>query len=116
MDHLHFDSEKIRKLKKKYEYHHVNVKVVISIGGHNSEYPFSLAEIQIWVDNAKESLTVIIKDLRVQHWPYNMIDGIDINYDTIKTIDNGFSEYMGRLIKSLKDDPNHLVHVVLIAT
>lgn len=78
---------------------HSNVKVALSLGGDsvggNSAY-FSPSSIDSWVSNAVSSLTKIIKE-------YNL-DGIDIDYEHFNTDPNTFSECIGRLITTLKNN------------
>ncbi|XP_054797666.1 chitinase 2-like [Prosopis cineraria] len=76
-----------------------NVKVALSLGGDSvaggSAY-FDPSSIDSWVSNAVSSLTSIIKQ-------YNL-DGIDIDYEHFKSDPNTFSECIGRLIKTLKNN------------
>lgn len=78
---------------------HSNVKVGLSLGGDSvnsgSAY-FNPSSIDSWVSNAVSSLTSIIQQ-------YNL-DGIDIDYEHFKSDPNTFSECIGRLIKTLKDN------------
>jgi chitinase len=78
---------------------HSNVKVGLSLGGDsvNSGYAyFNPSSIDSWVSNAVSSLTSIIQQ-------YNL-DGIDIDYEHFQSDPNTFSECIGRLIKTLKDN------------
>ncbi|KEH15300.1 glycoside hydrolase family 18 protein, partial [Medicago truncatula] len=85
-----------------------NVKLVFSIGGRGTKYPFSPIEKNYWCDNAVDSLKTIIKQ-------YNDIfAGIDINYEHINTNDeNDFSNYVGDVINRLKNEVG--IDVVSIA-
>ncbi|XP_004305003.1 PREDICTED: chitinase 2-like [Fragaria vesca subsp. vesca] len=78
---------------------HSNVKVGLSLGGDSvnsgSAY-FNPSSVDSWVSNAVSSLTSIIQQ-------YNL-DGIDIDYEHFKSDPNTFSECIGRLIKTLKDN------------
>ncbi|KAK9940326.1 hypothetical protein M0R45_016994 [Rubus argutus] len=78
---------------------HANAKVGLSLGGDSvnsgSAY-FNPSSIDSWVSNAVSSLTSIIHQ-------YNL-DGIDIDYEHFKSDPNTFSECIGRLIKTLKDN------------
>ncbi|KAK9939790.1 hypothetical protein M0R45_016476 [Rubus argutus] len=78
---------------------HSNVKVGLSLGGDSvnsgSAY-FNPSSTDSWVSNAVSSLTSIIQQ-------YNL-DGIDIDYEHFKSDPNTFSECIGRLIKTLKDN------------
>ncbi|XP_027338326.1 chitinase 2-like [Abrus precatorius] len=102
-----FSTEKIKELKKE----HKNAKVVISIGGRGVECPFNPIEKQKWIDNAKFSLKIIIQDYKDPCSCITVIDGIDINYEHIKSDD--FVECIGEVIEYLKKDV--LINVVSIA-
>lgn len=78
---------------------HSNVKVGLSLGGDSvgggSAYfkPFS---IDSWVSNAVSTLTQIIKEYH--------LDGIDIDYEHFNSDPQTFTECIGRLIKTLKQN------------
>lgn len=91
-DRTIFNVQSIEKLKNK----HKNAKVVISIGGRGSQYPFNPALKWEWVENATKSLQKILNHFN------KLIDGIDVNYENIKVSDDDFSDCIGNLIKSLK--------------
>ncbi|KAL6132683.1 hypothetical protein ACLB2K_064922 [Fragaria x ananassa] len=78
---------------------HSNVKVGLSLGGDSvnsgSAY-FNPSSVDSWVSNAVSSLTNIIQQ-------YNL-DGIDIDYEHFRSDPNTFSDCIGRLIKTLKDN------------
>jgi len=96
-----FSPQNVMALKIKYP----NVKVVISIGGRDADCPFFPAAKEEWWRNAVDSLKEIIRS-------YNdLIDGIDINYVTVKSSDADFSYCIGKVIEKLKQ----LVNVVSIA-
>lgn len=103
-----FNAESIKKLKHKHE----NAKVVISIGGRGSQYPFNPAEKLIWLQNAKNSIKDILDNFDQSCGCVNLIDGIDVNYETI-VASNDFPDSIGNLIKSLKKDG--LIKVASIA-
>lgn len=76
-----------------------NVKVALSLGGDSvSDQPayFNPSSVDSWVSNAVSSLTTIIKE-------YNL-DGIDIDYEYFKGDDETFSQSIGRLIQTLKNN------------
>ncbi|PRQ33843.1 putative chitinase [Rosa chinensis] len=78
---------------------HSNVKVGLSLGGdsvNSGSCYFKPASVDSWVSNAVSSLTSIIQK-------YNL-DGIDIDYEHFKSDPNTFSECIGRLIKTLKNN------------
>ncbi|KAM5561285.1 chitinase 2 [Rosa sericea] len=78
---------------------HSNVKVGLSLGGdtvNSSPAYFNPSSVDSWVSNAVSSLTGLIQQ-------YNL-DGIDIDYEHFKSDPNTFSECIGRLIKTLKDN------------
>ncbi|GAU27188.1 hypothetical protein TSUD_107790 [Trifolium subterraneum] len=76
-----------------------NVKVALSLGGDtvqsNPAY-FNPSSSDSWVSNAVSSLTSIIK-------MYNL-DGIDIDYEHFQGDPTTFSDCIGRLIQTLKDN------------
>ncbi|XP_047329625.1 chitinase 2-like [Impatiens glandulifera] len=78
---------------------HQNVKVALSLGGDSvgdgSAY-FNPSSIDSWVSNAVSSLTAIIQQ-------YNL-DGIDIDYEHFQADPDTFSECIGRLITTLKQN------------
>ncbi|KAE9587932.1 hypothetical protein Lal_00002805 [Lupinus albus] len=77
----------------------VNVKVFISIGDNETQYPFSPKENKSWIDNATKSLTSIIKDK-----DYDLqVDGIDVFYQHIQANPTDFVECIGQVIKNLKE-------------
>ncbi len=92
-----YNAESIQKLKNK----HKNAKVLISIGGRGSEYPFNPEEKMIWLDNAKNSLKQILNEFNESCGCANLIDGIDVHYEHI-VASNDFVDSIGKLIKSLK--------------
>lgn len=91
----------VKEIKDKYP----NVKVIISIGGRDAEYPFNPIEKEYWCDNAVDSLKTIIQQ--------NNFDGIDIFYDHINTNEKDFSNYVGDVINRLKKEVG--IDVVSIA-
>jgi len=110
-----FDKQRVKGIKD----NHPNVKVYISIGGHDdgdTKYPFSPIGKVYWCYNAVESLKKIIQlyngsDASCCH---NLIDGIDINYEHINTDDvQDFSNYVGDVITGLKKEVG--IDVVSIA-
>lgn len=94
---------------------HRNVKVVISIGGRDTKYPFHPAHKLEWCDNAVESLKKIFQLYNRTNSCYNLIDGIDINYEYIHpdVSEEDFSYCIGDVIKRLKKDVG--IDVVSIA-
>ncbi|XP_052184232.1 chitinase 2-like [Diospyros lotus] len=78
---------------------HPNVKVALSIGGDSvgdGKVFFTPSSVDSWVSNAVASLTSLIKE-------YNL-DGIDIDYEHFKSDPQTFSECIGRLIRTLKQN------------
>ncbi|KAL6203150.1 hypothetical protein ACLB2K_026853 [Fragaria x ananassa] len=78
---------------------HSNVKVGLSLGGdsvNSGSCYFNPSSVDSWVSNAVSSLTSIIQQ-------YNL-DGIDIDYEHFQSDPDTFSECIGRLIKTLKDN------------
>ncbi|XP_057483741.1 chitinase 2-like [Actinidia eriantha] len=78
---------------------HSNVKVALSLGGDsvgNGYAYFNPSSVDSWVSNAVSSLTKIIKE-------YNL-DGIDIDYEHFKADPETFSECIGKLITTLKQN------------
>ncbi|XP_050371370.1 chitinase 2-like [Argentina anserina] len=78
---------------------HSNVKVGLSLGGdsvNSGPAYFNPSSVDSWVSNAVSSLTSIIQQ-------YNL-DGIDIDYEHFQSDPDTFSECIGRLIKTLKDN------------
>ncbi|XP_027348185.1 chitinase 2-like [Abrus precatorius] len=94
----YFGAEHIKELKRKYRYENVKVKVMISIGGRGNA--FDPAEKEVWPDRARDSLEKII-----QHYQRldAIIDGIDINYEVVKTNETDFAHCMGSVIDALKN-------------
>ncbi|KAL6139248.1 hypothetical protein ACLB2K_064525 [Fragaria x ananassa] len=91
---------------------HSNVKVGLSLGGDSvnsgSAY-FNPSSVDSWVSNAVSSLTSIIQQ-------YNL-DGIDIDYEHFRSDPNTFSDCIGRLIKTLKDNGvSSLLPLLLLMT
>ncbi|MCH85737.1 chitinase 2-like [Trifolium medium] len=107
----YFGPDQVRILKENY----ANVKVVISIGGRDSKTPFNpLMDAEEWSQEAVNSLTVILQKYG------NTIDGIDINYQHINRCgsdpDNRrFANYLGRVIRALRNDTALRINVVSIA-
>ncbi|XP_027187847.1 chitinase 2-like [Cicer arietinum] len=98
--------EWLKKLKEDVPH----ARVVISIGGVDSEFPFDPIEKHIWIYNAINSIK------RINHDYYNnLIDGIDIHYDVIKSSVDQFSNYIGEFIRQLKNDTDLSINVVSIA-
>ncbi|XP_050901164.1 chitinase 2-like [Lathyrus oleraceus] len=110
-----FSPTKVLNLKQE----HRNVKVVISIGGHGPEDVFNPYDKEEWIKNAKSSIKDLLLDYKVESTPVNIytIDGIDINYEIIKSNEDDFAYCIGKVIKQLKEDPQVLnsVNVVSIA-
>jgi hypothetical protein len=76
-----------------------NVKVALSLGGDsvgNGYAYFNPSSVDSWVSNAVSSLTNIIQQ-------YNL-DGIDIDYEHFSTDPETFSECIGKLISTLKNN------------
>ena len=94
-DVIKFDPQSIRNLKSNYE----RVKVVISIGGRGSDFPFNPQDKEIWIDNAQKSLKSIITEQYKSPFE-TLIDGIDINYEHIESSD--FAYCIGKVIDYLK--------------
>jgi hypothetical protein len=106
----YFSPEKVFKHKKE----HKNMKVMITIGGHGTKYPFNPKEKKVWIFNAISSIRHIIQDY--ENYLVNddsgschctsIIDGIDINYEYIDSSVTGadFSNCIGQVIKHLKKD------------
>nr|CAA86875.1 putative narbonin-like 2S protein [Vicia faba] len=103
-----FGPDKVKILKIK----HPEVKVVISIGGRDVETPFDPAEQYVWVWKAVKSLKVIIQKYKNESG--NLIDGIDINYEYIKS-DELFVNCISQVITELKNDDDLNIQVVSIA-
>ncbi|KAE9621269.1 hypothetical protein Lal_00023676 [Lupinus albus] len=91
-----FSAERIHKLKKE----NPNVKIIISIGGRGSNFPFNTNDSMIWVHNAFTSIKNIIDDYN-HNSDIRIIDGIDVNYEEIHNEEN-FVKCLGLLIKLLK--------------
>ncbi|XP_071691864.1 chitinase 2-like [Rutidosis leptorrhynchoides] len=78
---------------------HSNVKVALSLGGdsvNGGSCYFSPSSVDSWVSNAVSSLTKIIQE-------YNL-DGIDIDYEHFHADPETFSECIGKLITTLKNN------------
>lgn len=76
-----------------------NVKVAVSLGGASvggSDAYFNPTSVDTWVSNAVTSLTTIIQQ-------YNL-DGIDIDYEHFSADPDTFSECIGQLITTLKNN------------
>ncbi|KAJ1393087.1 Glycoside hydrolase family 18, catalytic domain [Sesbania bispinosa] len=99
----HFSPEDVRKIKVKFP----NVKVIISIGGRGDQYPFNPAFKEVWADNAIVSLKKILSEYS------GAIDGIDINYEVIKSSEADFAYCIGKVINGLMNFEN--VKVMSIA-
>ncbi|KAK7321879.1 hypothetical protein VNO80_20207 [Phaseolus coccineus] len=100
-----FSPESIRNLKSEY-----GAKVVISLGGRGTDFPFNPQDKEIWIDNAKKSLQHIITEQ--YKGPFGtVIDGIDINYEYIESSEEDFAHCIGKVIDYLKT----LISVVSIA-
>ncbi|KAI5446171.1 hypothetical protein KIW84_014141, partial [Lathyrus oleraceus] len=98
-----FSPAKVVKIKKE----HRNVKVVITIGSNDADYPFNPQNLDSWIGNAVTSIKVLIQDYETKIHPCevgNIIDGIDINYEYIKSKENDFSFCIGKVIELLKKD------------
>ncbi|CAK8566747.1 unnamed protein product [Lathyrus sativus] len=94
---------------KRLKQDHPNVRVIISIGGVGSEFPFNPAQKDGWIFNAIDSIKNII--LLYKH----IIDGIDIHYDVIESSEDDFSFCIGQVIKKLKNNIDLSIKVVSIA-
>ncbi|XP_027356810.1 chitinase 2-like [Abrus precatorius] len=103
----YFRAEKIKQLKEKYEKKSVKVKVIISIGGRlvGRKNVFDPAEKDVWPDRARNSLRRIIDlyNTQVDCSCEAIIDGIDINYENIKSNNIDFAHCIGTLIDGLKN-------------
>jgi hypothetical protein len=112
----YFGPEEVRILKKAKK----NVKVIISIGGGDNKTPFNPAvDEDKWIKAAVESLEVIILKYKNENGG-SLIDGIDINYHTVRpsTSDPNsrrFSNYIGKVISTLKNDTALNIKIVSIA-
>lgn len=88
---------------------HPNVKVAVSIGGDSVDGDhyayFNPASITSWVRNAINSITLMVKEYK--------LDGIDIDYEHFSTDPDTFAECIGRLIFYLKQ--NEVVSFISIA-
>ncbi|CAK8561828.1 unnamed protein product [Lathyrus sativus] len=91
------------------------VRVMISIGGVGHEFPFNPFHKDTWVVYAVNSIKQIIVRYNQIHKSQNLIDGIDIHYDVIKTEENDFTNFVGEVIKQLKNDAPLAIKVVSIA-
>ncbi|CAK8561827.1 unnamed protein product [Lathyrus sativus] len=89
------------------------LRVIISIGGVGHEFPFNPFVKSTWVVYAVNSIKQII--VRYNQIYQNLIDGIDIHYDVIKTEENDFTNFVGEVIKQLKNDAPLAIKVVSIA-
>jgi len=108
------DTETIEKLKKLKE-DHPQIRVVISIGGYSSEFPFNPIENNKWNENAVKSIEHIIDLYGVSVSGKSIIDGIDIHYESIYSTEGDFSFYIGKLIRHLKRDKPLSTKLVSIA-
>lgn len=94
-DSANLGASQVSAIKKR----HSNVNVGLSLGGDTVNGAFAYfnpSSIDSWVSHAVSSLTSIITQ-------YNL-DGIDIDYEHFKSDPNTFSECIGRLIKTLKNN------------
>ncbi|XP_058726413.1 chitinase 2-like [Vicia villosa] len=105
---VYFGPEKVKKLKENFP----NVKVIISIGGRGVETPFDPAEGSISTRNVVHSLKVLIG--KYKSVSGNIIDGIDINYETIKTNNDLFVKGIGQVIIKLRNDDNLNIDVMSV--
>ncbi|XP_058768790.1 chitinase 2-like [Vicia villosa] len=105
----YFGPDKVEDFKK----NNPNVKVVISIGGRDVETPFDPVEEYSWIRKAVKSLKELIG--KYKNTSGIIIDGIDINYETIKTSNDLFVKCIGRVITQLKSDLGLNIKVVSIA-
>ncbi|XP_004489753.1 chitinase 1-like [Cicer arietinum] len=101
-----FDIEWVKKVKETIPH----ARVIISIGGVGSEFPFDPIEKHVWIYRAIESIKWIVRDLYD-----NLIDGIDIHYDVIKSSEDEFSFSIGKVIRKLKNDIDLSINVISIA-
>jgi hypothetical protein len=105
----YFGPDKVKDFKT----NNPNVKVVISIGGRDVKTPFDPVEETLWIRTAVNSLKVLIG--KYKNDSGNVIDGIDINYETIKTSNDLFVRCIGQVITQLKNDYDLKITVVSIA-
>jgi hypothetical protein len=105
-----FSPEKVKQLKEDYP----NVRVVISIGGVDTIYPFNPDDKHVWIATAVKSINRIIH-IYDDNNHKNLIDGIDIHYEAIKSSPEDFSYCIGQVIKKLKIDPLLSIKVVSVA-
>ncbi|CAI8608392.1 unnamed protein product [Vicia faba] len=89
--------EYVKKVKEDYPY----PRVVISIGGFCSEFPFNPIEKNDWINNAEKSINKIID---LYDTDKNIIDGIDIHYEAIYSSEDDFSFCIGEVIRRLKNN------------
>uniref|UniRef100_A0A0C9S733 TSA: Wollemia nobilis Ref_Wollemi_Transcript_9824_1165 transcribed RNA sequence n=1 Tax=Wollemia nobilis TaxID=56998 RepID=A0A0C9S733_9CONI len=85
-----------------------NVKVALSLGGDsvgNAKAQFAPSSVASWVSNAVSSLTNIIQQ-------YDL-DGIDIDYEHFQADTDTFTECIGQLITTLKQ--NNVISFASIA-
>ncbi|XP_058746946.1 chitinase 2-like [Vicia villosa] len=94
-----FSPEKLKNLKENYP----QVRFVISFGGVGTQYPFKSYEKQQWITSAVISIKDIIH-LYDDNNQKNLIDGIDIHYDSIESSPDDFSYCIGEVINKLKTD------------
>ncbi|XP_058746948.1 chitinase 2-like [Vicia villosa] len=109
-----FSPKKMKELKEKYP----QVRWVISIGSAvGTDYPFNPHEKHVWIATAVKSIKDIIHtyDVYDDGNHKNIIDGIDIHYEAIKSSPEDFSFCIGQVIKKLKNDPHLSIKVVSIA-
>lgn len=100
---------------KKIKQVHPEVRVVFSIGGVGTEFPFNPVEILVWIDNAAKSIQHIIELYDDDESDQNIIDGIDIHYEVINSSHDDFSYCIGQAIRQLKLDKHLSFKVVSIA-
>ncbi|XP_050901397.1 uncharacterized protein LOC127108069 [Lathyrus oleraceus] len=78
-----------------------------SIGGLGFGYDFDPINKDDWIKKAKSSIEQLILDYENGVTSdENIIDGIDINYEHISSSVDDFSNWIGEIIKQLKEDPN----------
>ncbi|CAL5197375.1 unnamed protein product [Lathyrus oleraceus] len=107
------DPSSIERVKK-FKQGHPEVRVVISIGGVGTEFPFNPVENLVWIDNAAKSIQHIIELYDDDQSDQNIIDGIDIHYDVINSSHDDFSYCIGQVIRQLKLD-KHLAFKMVVS-
>lgn len=107
----HLSPENIKTFKD----NNPEVRVIISIGGVGDEFPFNPLDRNTWVIYAVNSIRQIILRYNQTHKDQNLIDGIDIHYDIVKSDEDDFSIYVGEVIRQLKNDKPLSINVVSIA-